>query len=838
MLFDPHPNADFEADFTGDIDTEAVTITPPSTFADLTLGQVVGRLFRQPLQTFDALRTTLAPLAEDRAIVLLGDERTLAPTLDFRQISHQVRAEVRRVAFPLILLALSVVGFFFSLSIVYKPGSPFPLESVPTEWQVRLGALGMLMFAMIALRTLRPAPLGRLAPPIPMRQRITTQEEFIYRYGIRAGVAGITLAFGYGAWTLTKDNALTTGGFICWVGVAFGALFVLYDRRQAPFISAGRWLRRRGEALRQPLMLRLSWHLAALVGIIALGIIFRFNALGQYPPDMTSDHVEKLLDALKIEQGLSPIFLPNNGGRESFQMYYLAALHRLTGIPYSFELLKIGTGLEGLLMILLAYGAARGVVGEMDKRLGEIVGLIMAAMVAMSYWHTMLSRLGLRIVLTTVAVTLLILFLSRAIRHNRRSAWLAAGGIIGIGMYWYQALRITPLLAVFALILAFLWRVRSWRVAREYTFNFACLVLVALALFIPSARYWNDYPEFFWMRTERSLLGDSMIQVKDEFGRITGYRQADLKDRLEAFAANFPEFADTFRRALLMYNVAGDRAWITGDPNMTPALDALTGTFFLFGFGVAVVFAVGRRDPVGIFLAGGVFIMLLPTALAIAFAREVPSATRASGSLPFVYMLAAWGMGVLLIAFADKWQRASAQRLIYGAAVVALLLSGVSNAHAYFQSAMPEYRLSTYPYRQAGLIVKNFVENFAPAGNAYMIGWDSWWDYRAVGIEAGMPEWVNGVLWDDFPARLFQKMAQNATSPYELDPQKPLMFLYHPQALRIGIALQTTFPGGSAVEVETFHKGRNFMVFTAPPPGCQWAAEQLGFAPRTCQNEN
>src|SRR5262249_56798509 len=111
-------------------------------------------------------------------------------------------------------------------------------------------------------------------------------------------------------------------------------------------------------------------------------------------------------------------FFRNNGGRESFQMYYLEALKSITGLPFNFELLKIGSGLEGMLMILLAWWMGHAVIGDEDKQLGNLTGIIMAALVATSYWHTLLSRLGLRIVTTTLVGAVVFIFVAPGLRYH------------------------------------------------------------------------------------------------------------------------------------------------------------------------------------------------------------------------------------------------------------------------------------------------------------------------------------------------------------------------------------------------------------------------------------
>ena len=342
---------------------------------------------------------------------------------------------------------------------------------------------------------------------------------------------------------------------------------------------------------------------------------------------MTSDHVEKLLDTRHILEGVTPVFFPNNGGRESFMMYYLALLSRVTGLPIGHTLLKVGTGLIGMLVVALAFWMGRAIFGEEDRRLGTLTGLAMAALIATSYWHTMLSRLGLRIVLTTLAVIVIFTFLARAMRHNRRRDFIIAGLMLGLSMYFYQAMRMFPLVVIAGAFITVALRARSWRVLGQYMFNFAVLVMLALAVFVPLARYWYQYPDSFWERTGGRFFGEDVVVVRDDQGRILEERAVTPEERQAAFQANLGVFLDNYRRSILMFNQDGDRAFITGEPSGTPELDAVSGAFLWIGLGVFAARIVRRRDPADWLAPLGILIMLLPTALSIAFPIEVPSAT-------------------------------------------------------------------------------------------------------------------------------------------------------------------------------------------------------------------
>ncbi len=169
---------------------------------------------------------------------------------------------------------------------------------------------------------------------------------------------------------------------------------------------------------------------AGLLFVTALGAVFRLYDLSSTPPEMTSDHIEKLLDALHVSEGYYGVFFPNNGGREGFQMYLVALIAKLPGVGFSFEALKLATVIEGLITLPALWWMARQVIGtdtDERRRLGNWTGIALAGLVAISAWHVMLSRLGLRIVLTPLTTALVIGFLARAMRYNRMRGLSRAG---------------------------------------------------------------------------------------------------------------------------------------------------------------------------------------------------------------------------------------------------------------------------------------------------------------------------------------------------------------------------------------------------------------------------
>src|SRR6185436_19787265 len=159
---------------------------------------------------------------------------------------------------------------------------------------------------------------------------------------------GLTLA----AYILNGNNLFTLGGVICWLlSILFWGIS-LAERAPAQLLNDSiSWLiRSRRLRLLPPSPTR--WvALGALLVILAAASFFRFYELNSIPGEMTSDHVEKLLDAYDVSQGVFHVFFPRNGGREAVQMYLVAITGNLAGTGMTHLTLKLVSAIEALLLI-------------------------------------------------------------------------------------------------------------------------------------------------------------------------------------------------------------------------------------------------------------------------------------------------------------------------------------------------------------------------------------------------------------------------------------------------------------------------------------------------------
>ncbi|MCA0453386.1 MAG: glycosyltransferase family 39 protein [Chloroflexi bacterium] len=790
---------------------------------DLTLAEAISELFHAPSHTIQALRSVIStPHEKSKARAADADKQTARLKPVKRQPSEsKTLSDAERIARQreIFLLSTRVVAFLLAI---------YGNWMMATDRAEATGLAGGLPFLLIAfgvwiagdIFTSPPAStvendlvVGEIDPLPDVDYPFFSREFDWLTLGLRTLGGALAVVMSLITLSATTNNRFTTGGVITWIASVGLWLIILAPREWGvlPLFNRIRDIR-----------LPKGWTLAALVAIMVVGAVFRLSYLNSIPTEMTSDHVEKILDAQRILDGNPQVFFPNNGGREPIQFYLLAIISQLPGLGLNFFTLKFLTAIEGLICIPVLWWMGREIIGKDEPVLGNLVGLLIAALVAVSYWHTMLSRLGLRIVLTVIVTALLIIFMSRGIRYNRRADFIFAGLVLGVGVYAYQAVRMLPVVVIAGMLLAIvfaLFRARRWEQISRYLVNLGVLVLFSFVVFVPMLGFARDYPEDFWRRTSGRLLGDDLIQATDENGQLIT-RNATIEERMGAFQQNFGILINNIRNALLMYNWKGDVAWITAVPNK-PEFDILTGALLIVGVGAWGVRMVKRRDAADWLMPAALFIMLLPSALSIAYPIENPSATRTSGSLPEAYLFAALPLALVVMSlyrFAPNWKGKAAGGVLVGAVVLA---SGSANWNTYFVEFRDSYNNSSpAPYTEAGRFLRGFADSGGALGNAFMIAYPYWWDHRALGLEAGATDWPNGVVSrDSIPG--FLKDSALRTDAYRLDPDKDLLFFYHSSDIETEALLQTWFPTGIKQLVTTYKPGADYMVYRVPKLGAE-----------------
>jgi len=816
-------------------------------FETLTLAELTGALLRRPRATLNALieltryaapsdpeidqatrkldaliRRRSQPLAADDTPTLTPIPQAVrmpllaeSPTIPGEKTA--VIPEVYPYGAAALQWLLRIAGFTTALAAqVYMLFAP-RAEATLDEGAPYL-LLGFVVWMVGEIVGLHPGL--RLKPAAPEQTKIPAFPLDWVTLLWRASIAALGTVCALLAWRFTAGNQFTLEGAAGWLGSVILWVWALAPLDWSP-VGAVRGALSAVRAWRPRMSGEAFWTLIALILIMGLGVFFRFSQFDRVPPEMTSDHVEKLLDAHGVVNGRYNVFFVNNHGRDPLQFYLLALMHSVLGLPLDFNLLKLLTAIEGLLTIPLMWMLGRVVIGRSNPQLGNWVGLSAAALVAVAGWHVMLSRLGLRIVLTPLVTAALLIFLVRALRCNRRWDWIGVGLTLGFGVYTYQAVRMLPVVVIAGVGLTLLfglfqWGARRLAVSRALLLNLAAAGAIAFVAFVPLFRFSIEYPEDFWRRTSGRLFGDAIMQDTNEAGELI-FRQATLEERLAAFNQNLPALMTNLRNALLMYNWKGDVAWINNAPNY-PTLDPAAGALFLVGLAAWLARMLLRRDPADWLMPPTIFIMLLPSALAIAYPIENPSATRASGTLPAVFLIAGYALALM----AQSLGRLLGGRLIargLAAAAAAGVIGGSFHysAMVYFDNYYLAYRTSSLPYSDAGRVMRSFAENNG-YGNVFIIAYRYWWDHRAVGIEGGRIDFPNGIPSLENAPQFIADAAER-TDEYRLDPNREMLFFYSPQDAAASAWLSAMFPFGVENLLDTSHPEDSYMIYRVPPLG-------------------
>jgi hypothetical protein len=573
------------------------------------------------------------------------------------------------------------------------------------------------------------------------------------------------------AFLAASGNTYRWYGVVAWL-LAVG-LFLLIFWERDPVTPAWRKLGLSREGW------RLSWTALAVAGLILLGFWFRFWRLAELPPEMNSDHVEKLMDVHDLVTGQRPIFFTRNTGREPWQFYWTLAFMRLFDLELKYFALKVGTAAVSLLTLPGVYLLGR-------EMFGRRVGLWATLFSAVSSWPVLISRIGLRYPFNPAITPWSLFFLLRGLRRGERNDFLLLGLSLGVGLQGYTAFRAMPLaVGVCWLVCLFVGWLRPEIVTlRPSTLvrNALLTVLIALIVFIPLGRYSLEYPEHFWYRS---------------FSRVSNPDYPYQGSPPVILAKNLWNLA-------LMFHWDGDEVWVAHWRRDAPVLDPLLGALLVLGLVMILRRILRQRDLLSLCLviAGG--LLLLPSALSLAFPSENPSVVRTGGAIPVVMILAALPVGLGLNAAQDRssgWRRAGVRAL---SLVLAISVVAV-NRQRIFTDYAQQYNQFSINATEIADAIRGFARSGGDLSNAYIKGWPHWVDTRGVGIELGQIGWNNALL--DI----------NAADAH-LDLPRPRFYVLHPHDATSLTHLRELFPDGWSAVYASRYPGKSFIVYYVPLP--------------------
>lgn len=349
-------------------------------------------------------------------------------------------------------------------------------------------------------------------------------------------------------------------------------------------------------------------HTLLLLGILVIGFFLRLWHLGTLTEGMLYDEAYKGLDGIAIRQlGERPVFLDWNGGREALVAYTVAVAQSF--LDYTIASVRIISALYGSFTLIFFYYFV-------SRFWTRNVALVGTFLMAVSKYHIIHSRLGVRAGHFTMFEVATLSFLAAGLyAERRRNLWLILAGITGgLGFHTYIAYRIFP--AIAAAFLAS--KDRLTRLRAQWKGAVAGLILAVLIL-LPLAIFYANHYQSMTDRMKRTA-------VWNQKGKLRGESPARLV--LQATL-------DT----LGMFNFKGDRIErhnVEGEPMLSP----FTGPFLLIG---AVLTLLCLRRRLALFLLLYLFLTLLPGFLSV----DSPNTARVLGSIPPAMILCSLGICAL-----------------------------------------------------------------------------------------------------------------------------------------------------------------------------------------------
>ena len=596
-------------------------------------------------------------------------------------------------------------------------------------------------------------------------------------------------------WTAKRSYILMALPFLFLAFIAMGGnLFTVFNVSMwligMVLVGRGLWQRResaesfgaflRSKLLNLPWKFQITgWGILLLAGSI-LVLFFRFYRLDQVPPEMFSDHAEKLQDVKDVLSGETSIFFPRNTGREFVQMYLTAFTARFLGFGLTFTALKMGVGLAGLVTFPFIYllGAELG-----NKR----VGLFAALFAGISYWLNVITRVALRFSLFPLFTAPTLYFLVRGLRRGNRNDFVWAGVFLGLGLHGYSPFRFVPIMVVLVIGL-FLLHLRSRQTARQIFWQSAVLVTMAVLVFLPLVRFLVESPdnrELFSLRT-LTRVGTVEREYPAPVGEI---------------------FLDNLWDAMTMFGWDNGETWVHSVVHR-PALDVFMAALFYLGFGLLIIRYFRERKWEDGFLLLSIPFLMMPSILSLAFPLENPSLNRTSGAIIPVFIVIGLAFDAIYCALRD-WRGGRSGTAI--AAVFAVLMiswTSINNYDLIFNQYFTQFQNSSWNTSELGGVIRGFSDSVGREDRAWVIPWPHWVDTRLVGINAGVPVKDYAIPRE----RLVET----------LEMAGPKLFLFNTQDLDTLTALQELYPQG---DLQTYHSAvmtKDFlMYFVIPSQGSE-----------------
>ncbi len=375
-----------------------------------------------------------------------------------------------------------------------------------------------------------------------------------------------------------------------------------------------------------------------IMSILFIGaLLLRAVATAQFPNTFSGDEGSAALFASEILDGL--VTNAFTTGWFSFPSLYFTIQSAAIGLGgQTVEAVRITSAIGGALSVVALYALAR-------VMFDRTTAILAAAYLMAAHYHIHMSRIALNNVWDGLFGTLAIFGLWWGWQSGRRGAFILCGLALGLGQYFYVAIRVLPLLFLIWAAVAF-WRQRAQ--FRERLPGLVVAAYIALIVFLPLGLYFAGAPDEFQAPLNRvTIFGDWLERELANTDRTT----ADIV--LDQAVAGVMGF--THEPLRLLYNPG------------SPLLLAGAATLFLLGV-LLSLFTFDLRT----------LLLLLPLASAIvanAISQDSPASQRYVMAMPLVAIFIALPLAQLVEWLGGLWPRYRPAVLAAVVGVMALVMA-------------------------------------------------------------------------------------------------------------------------------------------------------------------
>ena len=428
------------------------------------------------------------------------------------------------------------------------------------------------------------------------------------------------------------------------------------------------------------------------------------------------------------------------------------------------QAIRLAYSLAGLVGVLFMYGLGKQIANKW-------VGLAAAGFSGVSFWLILQERaaIGGGLVFPLMAGTLYCLV--RGLDEQDARYFLVSAVMAGLGLMSNKIFLIFPLVAI---VIMLIWKKGKLIPPASFAGLIGVGLLVSLITVMPLLR---------------AISLEPMSYFAPILARVGEYEVSFQGSPVSIFLLNFV-------KALGIANWSNLGNWVDSIANRG-AVDALTAVFFVVG--IVSLLRRHRESKNWKFLVPVVLfpLLVLPSALALAFPTENPSMTRAVGAAIPVLLTAGFGFAEVFTIVKDVLRHKSfASLAIAGVLMLAPIV--VNNNSLIFQQYADQYRASAWNASEMADVVERFYSS-GKEGLSYLVSYPYWVDSRAVAISMGHPE-QNLSL----PSSEIASTQNVAISK---------LFILNPMDKDSIAELQQVYPDGVITTYQTVNPDKNFVLF-------------------------